>query len=262
MDFRSTLGKSDFEGFLKFVDSCYGSSREEHAYSNLQHLLPHTGFCYGSADLGTGEITRYINKSFPLQYFELARKENDVSQCPLVRKWMRIMRPIYMSEAMVRKDTYSFTMHNIAVHGVVSEGRSEANWFAFVGLDAAWDSRSELLLKILTPHLNAVLAYSLRHTGSNLLKQTPLSTREKAVLQWLAYGRSACEIAKLLAISTYTVRSHVRNILRKLNAANIPHAIMLGMTMGLIESYSLSSKDSRPHAEVPVLESMPQDAIP
>ena len=61
-----------------------------------------------------------------------------------------------------------------------------------------------------------------------------LSTREREVLNWLASGRSAREVSLALAISVYTVRAHVRNILQKLGAVNIPHAVARAFQTGIL----------------------------
>lgn len=62
-----------------------------------------------------------------------------------------------------------------------------------------------------------------------------LSRREREVLSLIAAGADRQEIAEELTISVATVRTHVRNLLRKLNARNRAHAIALAMQHGLIE---------------------------
>jgi DNA-binding CsgD family transcriptional regulator len=61
-----------------------------------------------------------------------------------------------------------------------------------------------------------------------------LSSRESEVLHWLAYGKSGPEIAIILGISTCTVRIHIQSVKRKLDAANIPHAVYLALTRGIL----------------------------
>lgn len=61
-----------------------------------------------------------------------------------------------------------------------------------------------------------------------------LSSREIEVLYWSAYGKSGDEIAMILGISKSTVRFHVNNIMSKLNAVNIAHAVGKGVFHGLI----------------------------
>ncbi|MBC2642152.1 response regulator transcription factor [Rhodococcus wratislaviensis] len=52
-----------------------------------------------------------------------------------------------------------------------------------------------------------------------------LTRREREVFQLLAAGKSNTEIADELVISVFTVKSHVKKILRKLGAMNRSEAI-------------------------------------
>ena len=47
-----------------------------------------------------------------------------------------------------------------------------------------------------------------------------LSTRELEILRWVADGRTNAEIARLVSISPFTVKNHMKRIMRKLGAAN------------------------------------------
>ncbi len=61
-----------------------------------------------------------------------------------------------------------------------------------------------------------------------------LSKREKEVVNMLSHGLSTKEISNLLYISFYTVDTHRKNVMEKLGARNMPHAIRLAMQKGLI----------------------------
>ena len=61
-----------------------------------------------------------------------------------------------------------------------------------------------------------------------------LSNRERQVLSLLAEGFSNSEIGSNLNITSETVKSHVRNILRRLNARNRTHAVFIGSERGLL----------------------------
>jgi DNA-binding NarL/FixJ family response regulator len=62
-----------------------------------------------------------------------------------------------------------------------------------------------------------------------------LTGREHEVLRLIAEGAQDKEIAAQLSLSLYTVKSHVRNILSKLHAANRRQAARLAAHHGLIE---------------------------
>jgi LuxR family transcriptional regulator, maltose regulon positive regulatory protein len=55
--------------------------------------------------------------------------------------------------------------------------------------------------------------------------QSPLSERERSILQLIADGRSVQEIATLLIISVHTARTHVKHIYAKLEAHNRVQAL-------------------------------------
>lgn len=63
---------------------------------------------------------------------------------------------------------------------------------------------------------------------------TPLSGREREVLELIARGKSNAEIADDLFISQRTAATHVEHILFKLGAANRAHAAVLGLQLQLI----------------------------
>ena len=61
----------------------------------------------------------------------------------------------------------------------------------------------------------------------------PLTKREYQVLRHLAYGLSNREIGRSLSISIETVKEHVQNILRKLEAADRTEAAVWAVRRGL-----------------------------
>lgn len=63
-----------------------------------------------------------------------------------------------------------------------------------------------------------------------------LSNREREILALLATGRSGEQIAAELFLSPETVRTHVRNAMRKLEARTRVHAVALALRLGEISS--------------------------
>lgn len=60
-----------------------------------------------------------------------------------------------------------------------------------------------------------------------LQRRSGLSTREEEIIDWVANGRTNVEISGILTISVYTVKNHVRQIMRKLGAANRTEAVAI-----------------------------------
>lgn len=61
-----------------------------------------------------------------------------------------------------------------------------------------------------------------------------LSPREREVVHLMAEGMTADAIADQITVSTETVRTHVRNVIRKLQARNRVHAIAIAIERGEI----------------------------
>ena len=68
-----------------------------------------------------------------------------------------------------------------------------------------------------------------------LSEHTYISQRELEVLQLIAEGYRAKEIADQLFISIHTVASHKVNIMTKLKATNIASMVSIGFRMGLLK---------------------------
>jgi DNA-binding NarL/FixJ family response regulator len=62
-----------------------------------------------------------------------------------------------------------------------------------------------------------------------------LSPRERDVLGGLACGESTDQIGLSLVMSPHTVRTHLRNIMRKLEARTRAHAVAIAIGDGAIQ---------------------------
>jgi LuxR family quorum sensing-dependent transcriptional regulator len=61
-----------------------------------------------------------------------------------------------------------------------------------------------------------------------------LSRREREILQWIAEGKTAWEISRILTISENTVNTHMRNMRQKLNTSNTVHTVTEALRRGEI----------------------------
>lgn len=68
----------------------------------------------------------------------------------------------------------------------------------------------------------------------NVVKIERITPREKDILSWVARGKTYWEISKILSIQEDTVRKHMKNVLRSMNASNSSHAIARAIMLGII----------------------------
>ena len=72
----------------------------------------------------------------------------------------------------------------------------------------------------------------------------PLTSRETQILTYVANGNTNKQIAAALRISEQTIKNHVSAILRKLNANDRAHAVVLAMRRGWV-SQDIDESDHR-----------------
>lgn len=94
---------------------------------------------------------------------------------------------------------------------------------------ADYTERERTLLALLRPHLIRIrLDAELRRRRNGNHGLTP---REEEVLDWIARGKKNEEIARLLFISTHTVRKHVEHIFEKLDVRTRTKAVAVARPM-------------------------------
>lgn len=64
---------------------------------------------------------------------------------------------------------------------------------------------------------------------------SPLTKREREILQLVADGNSTAEIARNLFISAKTVKNHLASIYAKLDARDRTQAVLSGMRLGIVQ---------------------------
>jgi len=72
-----------------------------------------------------------------------------------------------------------------------------------------------------------------------------LSPREREIMHLMAEGMTADAIGAKITVSVETVRTHVRNVIRKLQARNRVHAIALALERGEIALSEDGGRDGR-----------------
>ena len=101
-------------------------------------------------------------------------------------------------------------------------------------------------VQILTPSMIGKLMEAFRRQSQNAQNQGifSLSDREKEILRHVATGASNKVIAQRCYISETTVKSHLRNILSKMEVKNRAGAVSLATTMGILPRISREEVES------------------
>lgn len=96
-------------------------------------------------------------------------------------------------------------------------------------IDDNLSNKPEVALRVLKQFQK--MAYSVRKEDDIT---TPLNPKEVEILTLVAKGTANKDIGALLRMSDGAVKKHISNILRKLNANDRAHAVILGIRCGLV----------------------------
>ncbi|MGZ8994769.1 MAG: response regulator transcription factor, partial [Burkholderiaceae bacterium] len=89
------------------------------------------------------------------------------------------------------------------------------------------ERESVQLIRLHLGHLYRLSARTTpRNSGALEEVETPLTARERDILEWLGAGKTDKDIAAILAISPRTVQKHLQRIYEKLGVENRTAAVM------------------------------------
>jgi len=186
-------------------------------------------------------LEKVVNVNYPLHWVEHYMSENYASCDPVLRT------PVG-NGPVVWKDSFAYAKTALEKRFIAeaasmglgcgvsfssaSERQNLACVISLTGEEMIRDHQLIEMVNCLVPHLHQAMV-----RVANLAPNSPsamlLSHREYDIFQWMSRGKTNWEIATILAISERTVKFHVANIIRKLDANNRTHAIVRGLQMGL-----------------------------
>jgi transcriptional regulator EpsA len=140
-----------------------------------------------------------------------------------------------------------YDLTNCAVHGMPRYHGSSGSFFFFARMPAPLGPRHAYLLDIILPYLHVAFVRTLITSREPPVQKVAraaaapieralrkaVTGREVQILQWLQEGKSNREIGEILKISPFTVKNHVRNILKKLEVRNRTQAVSFALSARL-----------------------------
>jgi DNA-binding CsgD family transcriptional regulator len=245
---RRNLTNGEMVSILELIDRSVrvGSPEELKALEpGIQELFE---FEYLSCGMGVFDANRdlkipyLLNVSYPEDYMSKYLSDGLIRLDPVVTIELESPRLYYLADVlrlkreMTIKEVYDMTMDYGIREGYSTgfrnEGRGLTSVFFFMGRSVPRSERSELILDLVGPHLHAALGRVAALEGPRA--RSPLSSRETEVLKWIKAGKSTWQISLQLSLSEATVKFHVRNILRKLDAVTRTQALAEAIQRGYI----------------------------
>lgn len=206
-------------------------------------LCADQGVC-GLGVVNSGQLSKVlkiVNLNYSPEWLSMYASEELYKSDPIIRYNYERFKTHLWSEALeaYREEPQTSFMNKASEFGLkygvasgICEKGARGSIFSFSGSADRFKGHQKKILNILTPHIHQALV---RITVENQVKNDAnISSREKEVLKWMKEGKTNWEISVILTISERTVKFHVQNIERKLNAVNKAHAIAIAMDTGLV----------------------------
>ena len=223
---------------------------------SFQSLLGHDVMVYG---IKTSE-----KESYQYQYLTCSRyfddfKFNQVIQYDtgivpqFLNLWQKRSHPLMVTHDLVELEANNYTVANfdksamknselvnVIAHGFGDQSSKISTFVMFGRLSKPLNPNHAYMLELIMPHLHCALvriASVSENTvwvpNSNRLDKK-ITGRESEILHWVQLGKTNWEISTILSISPLTVKNHVQNILRKLDAPNRSQAALKAAKLGLV----------------------------
>jgi len=203
---------------------------------------------------GTGARLPYIITTYPDAWIQRYTSAGYLQQDPVVGSVEQYRVPFLWSDVALPEtftDVQTQLMAEAKALGIVNGmsipivgsqlGMAALNLVGSGPPDLAerrlYENRHLFHLIALYFHHRAASAFLERSlTATSARRRTLLSAREREILQWIARGKSAWEVAAILGISEKGVEFHIEGAKRKLEVVNRPHAVARALVLGLISA--------------------------
>lgn len=242
MDYRE-FSKKELAEILDIIQSALACRTEDDvvaAAGRIKELVSADMSVCALGDTSTGRLLKVANGNWSGARQSAYRPEEHCINDTIFPFNMEHSRAYTWSESQRRFPEKQFVdLMNRAAEFRLKYGISSGisldgpNWsiFSFAGGRDRFTSHHLKVLDIITPHLHQAF---IRVCGAQPRAEFELSMREREVLGWMKEGKTNWEISVILSISERTVKFHVQNIERKLNAVNKAHAIAIAIDNGLV----------------------------
>lgn len=232
--------------FSKFAEAAVGvtdkASFQRLVVNHVKPLVPH---CFMLAVIGQLHfdhltVHHHIAVNYPDWALAQVTQPINIRERPLLQRWLHTRSPVIactvrdrhlMSEREIFEAAL-IGLGRLALHGLPDLTSRMGSYFSFANVEPGLDD--EILahrLRIMTPLLHVALFQATRgDTGSSHPKTQNLTPIEKALLRWLAAGRTNEEMADLRQRSPATIRNQLTTLYAKLGVATRAEAVAIALS--------------------------------
>lgn len=209
----------------------------------LRDLLQVDHLVYHSSKLGMSPARDpYVRLTYPAAWIKRYLQMGYVDVDPVLREGFLRSLPFEWTELSLQNEAERAFFMDALEHGVGTRGLSipvvsksgHRGLFSlsFSGSDDDWERIRRKELSALVQIANRVHHRVLTEVFGE--QQPRLTSRELECLRWVALGKEATDIAKLLGISPHTARDYLKSARFKLDCVTSAQAVSKAVKMGFL----------------------------
>jgi LuxR family quorum sensing-dependent transcriptional regulator len=180
----------------------------------------------------------------PQDYIDHYSEQNYILRDPVVTEFRRTLmpyswndvrrtRPLKKPERNIIDEASEWGARDGFMIPIVSASGSMSG-FCPCGYEPNLSTRARAALEVIGIYSHLALKRAVLQQERDEMTHTPLSPREREILQWVAIGKSDDEIGEILQISTATVTEHINRAKTKLDAMRRTYAVVQALRFGEI----------------------------
>lgn len=228
------------------IEAVSGCSTEHELFNKLHTITSNLGFEFCSYGLKVplpSSTSQYVLISnYPASWEEKYVSENYFSQDPTVAHGLTRSIPLHWSAAQQQQHLtfWEEARHYQLNHGWCLSSQRGPNAIGLLSVSRSGEYISTTELE----HIENKLIWLTQLAHESMTRffsekclpeiHRPLTAREKETLRWTALGKTYVEISMILSIDTRTVKFHLVNAMRKLQASNKAEAAVKASLLGLL----------------------------
>lgn len=238
-----TVSKKELLRIIDIINNlatCSGIAEFNTILKRLGSLIPYEASLCAYGNVPSHTVERIVARDFPVEYLHHYLNDGRFLQSPCIKKSFTVKRAHFCSIERgfgdAKKETaVSFDGHSPplpALSNLMTDTAGHATFFCLTDSSERPHPRHLHMVDILMPHLHHAMC---RLNRAGVSRRPPaLTGRETEVLKWTAEGKTNWEISKILNISEATVKFHLANIFRKLDAVGKGHAVAKALQLGIL----------------------------
>ena len=228
------MAQATVKSIQEFASRCRSPRQFNRLLEDLRSLIPYRGLVCISCNPATHRVVQMVDVDYPRHYLGWYLATGMCRIDPVFQESLRTQQPQVRSDVMRRLPGRHNPEHekrikrfNLQYEIVGSAANPDREGIFSVILDSEQEARRSLpAFGELLPALFQALSTSYRYPV--------LTDRKKTILLWRAQGKRPNMIASELGISQRTVKMHTEELIRKLYAVDLVHAVWIAGQIGII----------------------------